>query len=202
MCSPQAITTNPKPLLLFWQLFACFFKIGAFTLGGGYAMLPLIQQEIVDKRKWIDSDEFLELLALAQSAPGPIAVNTAVFVGYKLLGIAGVLATVLGSILPSFVIILVIAMYLKDIRKYHCVEAAFKALRPAVVALILVPVINNSKKFKKSVVPYAVAILSAMLVARFGVSPIYIIIGSALLGLCIGMLKQKRTATSETEANK
>lgn len=186
---------------LFLQLFTCFFKIGAFTLGGGYAMLPLIQQEIVDKKKWIDANEFLELLALAQSAPGPIAVNTAVFVGYKIMGLAGVLATVLGSITPSFVIILIIAMYLKDFRKYHWVEAAFKALRPAVVALILVPVINNSKKFKKSVVPYAIAIISALLVARFGISPVYIIIAAALLGLCIGIIKEKR-ASGKTEATK
>lgn len=195
MCSPQPLTPNTKPLL-FWQLFVCFFKIGAFTLGGGYAMLPLIQQEIVDKRKWINSDEFLELLALAQSAPGPIAVNTAVFVGYKIMGMAGVLATVIGSILPSFVIILIIAMYLKDFRKYDCVEAAFKALRPAVVALILVPVINNSKKFEKKVAPYAVAIISALLVAKFGISPVYVIMASALLGLCIGLIKQKRADTT------
>lgn len=195
MCSPQPLTPNTKPLL-FWQLFVCFFKIGAFTLGGGYAMLPLIQQEIVDKRKWINSDEFLELLALAQSAPGPIAVNTAVFVGYKIMGMAGVLATVIGSILPSFVIILIIAMYLKDFRKYDRVEAAFKALRPAVVALILVPVINNSKKFEKSAVPYSIAIISAILVANFGISPIYIIIASAFLGLCIGLIKQKRADTT------
>lgn len=163
-------------------------------------MLPLIQQEIVDKRKWIDQDEFLELLALAQSSPGPIAVNTAVFVGYKIMGMTGVLATVLGSILPSFIIILVIAMYLKDFRQYHSVEAAFKALRPAVVALILVPVINNSKKFKKSVVPYSIAIISALLVANFGVSPIYVIIGAIVLGLCTGIIKEKRSASIETEA--
>ena len=182
------------------ELFISFLKIGAFTLGGGYAMLPLIQQEIVEKKKWIDANEFLELLALAQSAPGPVAVNTAVFVGYKVKGLAGIAATVIGCILPSFVILLIIAMYLKDFRKYHTVEAAFKALRPAVVALILVPGITNARRFKKSVLPYAIAIISGILVARFAVSPVYIIISAAILGLVMGLARQKPTETQKMEA--
>ena len=117
------------------QLFTTFFKIGAFTLGGGYAMIPLVQREVVDRRGWIAEEEFLDLIALAQSAPGVIAVNTAVFVGCKIAGWRGVVMSVLGATLPSFLIILLIAMCFTRFREYPQVEAVFKGIRPAVVAL-------------------------------------------------------------------
>ena len=110
-------------------IFASFFKIGLFTFGGGYAMLPLIEQELIAKRGWIEHKEFLDLLTLAQSVPGPIAINTSVFVGYKMRGLKGAVAALLGSVLPSFVIILAIALLFADIRHNPVVDAAFKGMR-------------------------------------------------------------------------
>ena len=121
---------------LLFQLFWIYLKIGTFTLGGGYAMLPLIQREIVDNKHWIDAQEFVNMIALAQAAPGLIAVNSAIFIGHKIAGWKGVIATVLGAALPSVVIILLIAVFFTQFKHLHTVEAVFKGLRPAVVALI------------------------------------------------------------------
>lgn len=126
------------------SFFLSFLKIGIFTFGGGYAMIPLVQREVIDKG-WVKENEFLELLTLAQSAPGPIALNTAVFVGYKVHGYRGMLAAVMGIILPAFLIILVIAIFFNSIRENRVVEAVFKGIRPAVVALMLAPVFGFSK---------------------------------------------------------
>ena len=111
-------------------IFGSFFKIGLFTFGGGYAMIPLIEREVIDRRGWVERREFLDLLTLAQSVPGPIAVNTAVFVGYRMRGVRGALAALWGTILPSFTIILLIALFFADIRHNPVVDAAFKGMRP------------------------------------------------------------------------
>ncbi len=124
---------------IYWEMFWSFLKIGAFTLGGGYAMIPLIQREVVEKKGWINEEEFLNMLALAQSAPGVLAANAAIFIGYKIRGWRGVIATLLGSILPSFVIILLIAAVFTKYRELPALEAIFKGIRPAVVALIAAP---------------------------------------------------------------
>lgn len=121
------------------QSFLIFLKIGLFTIGGGYAMVPLIQDEIVDKRKWIDKEDFIDLLALTQSVPGIFAVNIAIFIGYKLRKFRGALAMALGTILPSFFIILAIALFFQQFKQYPIVENIFKGIRPAVVALIAAP---------------------------------------------------------------
>ena len=136
--------------MMFWKLFWTYVKIGTFTIGGGYAMLPLIEREVVDKHHWIDGQEFLDMIALAQAAPGLIAVNSAIFIGWKIYGWRGVVATVLGAVLPSFLIILLIAMVFRDIREYPMVEAIFKGVRPAVVALIAAAVIRMSKNIFKN----------------------------------------------------
>ena len=136
--------------MMFWKLFWTYIKIGTFTIGGGYAMLPLIEREVVDKHHWIDGQEFLDMIALAQAAPGLIAVNSAIFIGWKIYGWRGVVATVLGAVLPSFVIILLIAMVFRDIREYPTIEAIFKGIRPAVVALIAAAVIRMSKNIFKN----------------------------------------------------
>jgi chromate transport protein ChrA len=102
---------------MLWQLFISFLKIGAFTFGGGYAMVPLIEREVIDKRGWVEREDFLDLLTIAQSAPGPIALNTAVFVGYRIKGLKGAFASVAGIVLPSFVIILLVAIFFADIRQ-------------------------------------------------------------------------------------
>ena len=157
-------------------IFASFFKIGLFTFGGGYAMLPLIEQELIAKRGWIEHKEFLDLLTLAQSVPGPIAINTSVFVGYKMRGLKGAVAALLGSVLPSFVIILAI-----DIRHNPVVDAAFKGMRPAVVALIVVPVISLAREMHWAM--FAVIAASALAVWYLGWSPIYILIAAAAIGI-------------------
>ena len=133
---------------MFFQLFWTYLKIGTFTLGGGYAMLPLIQREVVDRRGWIDEKEFLNMIALAQAAPGLIAVNSAIFIGWRVGGWRGVAGAVLGAVLPSFIIILAIAMVFSEWKELPAVEAAFKGIRPAVVALIAAPLYKLSKSAK------------------------------------------------------
>lgn len=174
-------------------IFFSFLKIGLFTFGGGYAMLPLIEQELIVKRKWIDQAEFLNLLTLAQSVPGPIAVNTSVFVGYKVRGLRGAAAALMGTVLPSFVIILVIALFFADIRQNPVVDAAFKGMRPAVVALIIGPVISLARGMHWMMLGVIAA--SALAVWWLGWSPIYVLVAAALLGiaweLAISKLKMK-----------
>lgn len=171
------------------SLFYSFFKIGLFTFGGGYAMIPLVQREVV-RKGWILEDQFLELLTLAQSAPGPLALNTAVFVGYRVKGYRGVALSVFGIILPSFVIILIIAIYLHSFRDNHVVAAVFKGIRPAVVALMLAPVFGFSKGlgWKRGVL----AVLAAFLVWYFSISPVYLIIFGALGGIAWGWWRLRR----------
>jgi len=163
------------------QLFWTFFKIGAFTLGGGYAMIPLVQREVVDSRRWLGEEEFLDLIALAQSAPGIIAVNTAVFVGYKVGGRRGLVLSVLGATLPSFLIILLVATFFTQFRNYPAVEAVFKGIRPAVVALIAAPLYKMAKSAKVTWKNLWIPIAAALLIWLLGVSPVVIII-IAILG--------------------
>ena len=175
---PESGKTEPHIVLkLFWS----FFKIGVFTFGGGYAMIPLIQREVTDKRKWVEAERFLELLTLAQSAPGPISLNTAVFVGYNLAGYRGAAAAILGTILPSFVIILLIAIYFTDIKDNHANEAIFKGMRPAVVALIVAPLFG----FTKGMGAYriGIAILVAAAIWKLGASPAWFILIGAVGGI-------------------
>lgn len=150
---------------IYFQLFATFFKIGAFTFGGGWAMISIIEREIVDKHRWIGRDEFLDLLAVAQSLPGILAVNISVAVGDKLRGGRGSLCAAAGTILPSFMIILAIAIFLTPdiIKNNPIVSKIFMGIRPAVVALIIAPVITSAKAAKigwKTVwIPASVALL-------------------------------------------
>lgn len=167
----------------YFEMFWIFFKIGAFTIGGGYAMLPLIEKEVVDKKEWIERQEFLDMLALAQSAPGPIAVNVAVFVGYKISGIAGLISTVLGAVLPSFLIIILVASIFIGIKDSLIVERIFKGVRPAVVALIAAPVIRMSKSAKLNRKTIIIPIFVALIVAFAKVTPVIIIILSAIGGI-------------------
>ena len=131
---------------MFLKLFWTYLKIGTFTIGGGYAMLPFIEEEVVNKHHWLDGKEFVNMIALAQAAPGLIAVNSAIFIGHRIAGWKGTVACVLGAVLPSFVIILLIAMFFKEIKDNPTVEAIFKGVRPAVVALIAATVIRLAKK--------------------------------------------------------
>jgi chromate transporter len=176
----------------YWQLFWSFIKIGAFTLGGGYAMIPLIENEVVNKRQWITANEFSESLTLAQSAPGPIAVNAAVFVGYKLRGVKGALMTVPGAVIPSFAVILCIAVFFPNIRNNEIVERMFSGLRPAVVALIAVPVVNLLKKEKFARSVTTIAASAAVAVAWLKISPIIVMIAAGIGGLGYYLLSIQR----------
>lgn len=163
------------------EIFWSFLKIGAFTFGGGYAMIPLIQYEVISRRGWLTEQEFIDLLTIAQTAPGPIALNTAVFVGYKFRRYWGALAAVLGVVIPSFAIILVIAMFFAGIRNNVWVDAAFKGMRPAVVALIVAPIIGLTKGMHW--VGLSIALATAVTVWYFGFSPIWLIIAGAIGGV-------------------
>ena len=171
-------------------MFGSFFKIGLFTFGGGYAMVPIIQREVIDRRGWVDRDEFVELLTLAQSAPGPIALNTSVFVGYKMRGYAGALAALLGIVVPAFTVILIVAIYFAQFRKNVYVNAAFKGMRPAVVALIVSPIVSLSRGMEAW--KYALAAAVALFVWWSGVSPIWLIIVAAGVGVAIELYNSRK----------
>ena len=167
----------------YFDLFFSFFKIGAFTLGGGYVMIPLIEKEVVERRKWIRQNEFTDMLTLAQSAPGPIAINTAVFVGFKTKGLKGLIMTVSGVVMPSFVAILLIATFFADIKENTVVERIFCGIRPGVVALIIVPVVNMLKKggFRFGIV--SIALASTLTVWWLSISPVWVIAIAGIIGI-------------------
>ncbi len=151
---------------IFVKLFLTFFKIGAFTFGGGWAMISIIEKEVVDKNHWIEKDEFLDLLAVAQSLPGVFAVNISVAVGDKLRGMKGAVVASIGTILPSFLIILCIAIFLTPdlIKNNPTLSAIFMGIRPAVVALIIAPVISSAKSAKIGWKTVAIPVLVALLI--------------------------------------
>ncbi|WP_432408213.1 chromate transporter [Wukongibacter sp. M2B1] len=164
------------------KLFFIFFKIGAFTFGGGYAMIPLIEDEIVQKNQLIKEEEFLDIIALSQSIPGALAINTATYIGYRTYGFSGAVMACLGAALPSFFIILIIAKYLTQSIDKDLLERIFKGIRPAVVSLILVAVFKLKKGVKKNTFSYFVLIATVLLVTVFKVHPILIIITCGILG--------------------
>ena len=174
------------------QLFTTFFKIGLFSFGGGFAMIPLIQREVIEKHKWIDEQDFLEMLVLAQSTPGPIAVNTAVFVGYKTRGVVGAIATTLGTVLPSFIVILLLALFFAEVRDNRYVDAAFRAMRPAVVALIVAPLMGLLRGMKWYLMSVAAAV--AVLVWWFGISPVYFIAVGVVVGVILAVVNGRKGA--------
>ena len=172
------------------KLFTTFFKIGLFTFGGGYAMIPLIEREVIEKKRWIEKNDFLDMLVLAQSTPGPIAVNTAVFVGYKVAGVLGAIAATLGTVLPSFMVILSLALFFAEVRENLYVDAAFRAMRPAVVALIVAPLIGLVKGMKWYLIAVSAAV--AMVVWYFGFSPAYLIGISLVIGVVMAVVSGRR----------
>ena len=176
----------PLPLEGLGEAFITFFKIGIFTLGGGYAMIPLIEEEVVNKKQWVSREEFLDLIAIAQSCPGVFAINISIFIGYKLRKIRGAIATAFGTALPSFLIILMIAMFFHRFEDNPVVAAIFRGIRPAVVALIAVPTFNLAKSAKISWVNCWIPIAGALLIWLLGVSPIYIILAAGIGGYVYG----------------
>ena len=165
-----------------FDLFWTFCKIGALSFGGGYAMLPLIQREIVENKKWSTEKEILDYYAVGQCTPGVIAVNTATFIGYKLRGIIGGIVATLGVIFPSIVIILIIATFLQNFADLAIVQSAFAGIRVAVVALIITTVVKLIKSSIKDYLGVIIAIIAFVISAFIGLSPVYVVIAAALTG--------------------
>ncbi|MBQ7509462.1 MAG: chromate transporter [Prevotella sp.] len=184
--SAEKVTKHPSLWEGLGGLFTTFFKVGLFTLGGGYAMIPLIEEEVVNKKQWVAKDEFLDLIAIAQSCPGVFAINISIFIGYKLCRIRGAVAAAFGTALPSFLIILAIAMFFRQFEDNPVVAAMFRGIRPAVVALIAVPTFNLARSAKISWTNCWIPVAGALAIWLMGVSPIYIIILAGLGGWVYG----------------
>lgn len=188
----------------YWQLFTSFFKIGAFTFGGGWAMISVIEKEIVDRHGWIEREEFLDLLAIAQSMPGILAVNIATAIGDKIGGMKGSIVASLGTILPSFLIILAIAIFLtpETIKNNRVLSAIFMGIRPAVVALIIAPVVTSAKAARLTIktvwIPLVVALMISLNLGVVSNPIIYIILGGlgGYLFWAIGRRKLDKTGKS------
>lgn len=166
-----------------WELFVVFMRMGTFTFGGGYAMLPIIQKEIVEKRNWATNEEIMDYYAIGQMTPGIIAVNTATFIGYKLKGIIGGIVATLGMVTPSLVIITIIAAFFKNFAHYPVVQHAFGGIRLVVIALIIQTVYTMAKKTIHDKLTIALFVVGFILLIVTPISPVWIIICSALIGL-------------------
>ena len=177
-----------KLLPLFWT----FFKIGAFTFGGGYAMIPLIQKETVENHKWITDDDILEIIAIAESTPGPVAINSATFVGYRTCGFWGAVCATLGVVLPSFGIILAISYVLDAFRDLKVVQYAFNGIRAGVLALLFKALWTMFKKSPKGWVAYVVMGGAFLATAILKINVLYVIIGCALFGLITATFAKRR----------
>ena len=172
------------------SLFKTFMKIGIVTFGGGYAMIPIIEQEVVAKHKWMTRDEFVDAIAVTQTCPGALAINMSSMIGYKLAKVPGAIVCTLGASLPSFLIILAIAMFFHQFENNKVVAAIFAGIRPAVVALIAVPTFSLAKSAHISLVNCWIPILSALLIWLMGVNPIWVIIAAAVGGYIYGQFIQ------------
>ncbi|RXM75508.1 chromate transporter [Clostridium tetani] len=168
-----------KLITMFWS----FFKIGAFTFGGGYAMVPLIEVEVVYKKKWIDKEEFLDTLVIAQSFPGALAVNTSIFIGYRIGGTIGAIMALLGTVLPSFFIIIFIASFFMQFRNNYYVDLAFKGISAAVPVLVLIAVVSLSKSIKKNYRNAILIIITIVLISFFNIHPVIVILASGIYGV-------------------
>ena len=175
-----------------FQLFWTFFKIGGFTFGGGHAMIPLIQRETVENKKWITDDDVLEIIAIAESTPGPVAINAATFVGYRTAGFWGAAAATFGVVLPSFAIILAIAYLLDGFMEMKPVKYAFQGINVGVLALLFKALWNMYKKSPKGWAAYVVMGASFLLTAILKVNMFIVIAGCAVFGLVTALLAQRR----------
>ena len=174
------------------KVFLTFLKIGAFTFGGGYAMIPIIQKEAVEKHHWVTDDDILEIIAIAESTPGPIAINSATFVGYRTCGVLGSAAATLGVVLPSFVIIYAISFVLRQFQELKAVQYAFHGIRAGVLALLCKALWGMYKKNKKNWASYIVMGACFLLTGIFDVSVLPVLIGCAVFGLVTAKIMERR----------
>lgn len=170
---------------MLFDIFKTFFKIGAFTIGGGYAMIPVIQKEVVDNKNWLKSDEFLDSIAVTNSLPGPLAINCATFVGYRTAGVKGALAAAMGAVAPSFLIILLIAVFFNNFSDNVIVNQVFAGVRPAVVSLIVFALVKLTKSAGVTKINMAIGLVALGLVLFANLHPIFIVILSGTAGLFI-----------------
>ena len=165
------------------KMFISFFKIGAVTFGGGYAMIPFIEEEVVNKNKWVSKDEFMDMLIVSQSLPGTMAVNCCSFIGYKLGGVAGGIVGILGVTLPSFLIILIIAMFFMQFRDNYLVSMAFKGIAAAVPMLVLTGVISMGKSVDKNLGNIVLGIIALIALVVFKIHPAIVTISGGIYGV-------------------
>jgi len=169
-------------MVKYCDIFLSFFKVGTFTIGGGYAMIPLMQRELVDKHRWMSEEEFLDGVSLAQAMPGVFAVNMAAMTGLRLRGVKGSVVAIAGNILMPVVFILLLAMFFRAFRENAYIERIFMGIRPAVVALIAAPVFTMAKSAKVTWSNVWIPVVSALLIWLLGVSPVLVVLAAALLG--------------------
>ena len=174
------------------DLFLTFMKIGAFTIGGGYAMIPLIQREIVEEKKWIGENDLLDMIAIAESTPGPIAINSATFVGHQVGGFWGAFCATLGVILPSFVIITAISYVLKQFESLRAVKYAFMGIRAGVLALILKAFWNMARQIPRKAVSCCIAAAAFVLAALVKLNVLLVIVLCAAAGLIASLMAEGR----------
>ena len=178
-------------LLRLLTLFLTFLKVGAFTFGGGYAMIPIIEEEVTKKRKWITDSEILDIIAISETTPGPIAVNTATYVGYKVGGILGSIFATLGLALPSFVIIFVISYFYKDFMQWQVIQAAFKGLKVGVIILLINAVIKLKKGVKVNligIILFAITLSLMVFSTIFDFGFRYLSLCLIVFGLLVGIM--------------
>ena len=175
-----------------YKYFFTFCKVGAFTLGGGYAMLPIMEKEVVDKHQWLSREEFMDIMAVAQSTPGLFAINMASHIGTKYNGVRGGIVCSLGVAFPSIICILLIAMFFNAFRDNIYVEKIFYGIRPAVVALIAAPCFSMARTANISLTNLWIPVVSCILIAFFGVSPIWIILAAGLGGFIVSRLQREK----------
>ncbi len=191
--APAGSRSTAGLMPVFWS----FFKIGAFTFGGGWAMIPLIRKELVTRRGWLEDAEFVDLLAVAQSAPGPIAINTSVITGYKMRGLPGALVAALGSSLPSFLVILAFATVLLRFRGSNAIEAVFKGMRPAIFGLLLSAVWQVGKTSVKDRTGAAFAVAGGILLLLLRLSPIAVVAVAGIAGVVLGRFSKERPVAGD-----
>lgn len=173
------------------KLFLTFLKIGAFTFGGGYAMIPLIHREIVEKHKYLKDDEMLDMVAISESTPGPLAVNIATFVGYRTASIIGAVISTFALVLPSFIIITLIAMFFNKFAEYEVVKFAFNGIRICVLVLMSKAIVTLWKPCPKGAIPYTIIALAFITVTFFNINAIIVIICSGAIGVASYLLAKK-----------
>jgi chromate transporter len=187
---------------ILWSLFVSFFNMALFTVGGGYAMLPVMEDEFVRKKKWVKAEDIVDVMAVIQSVPGVIALNAAVFVGTRVAGFAGGLVSGLGVVTPSFIVILLIAMFMRNIGQLELVDNAFIGIRSGVCALIFLAAINLGRKIVNDKVELCIALAAFFAIMFFKVNVLLIIVIGGLAGMIRYYLNMRKMALSSDAARK